>query len=205
MRLTFFILLLTFTSMKAQEVTSDSTYIASESGVWFRFTVLTYVNGNSNIAKTLIGDTLTVFNQTVDAIRNESNRLASDVAITSNYDRTALRTIRNANDVLLKIGRSPVDSIEKADLQGFLGTGWTVRTPTEVRSITFNNNNGRLRYQYGDVSNKQTELMGSVLVLRNFPIVNESTVFYRTPNGGRWLTLNRNFILIPPGGTSNRD
>ena len=191
------------TSMQAQEVTSDSTYLSWENSAWFRVTTLTYSNGNTDVLKRFIGDTATLYSQNVDRIRSQTATLATDVSTTSAYGGQVGKLLRESDEILARIGRSPADSIEADDAAAFLVPGWTIRSAAATTPITFNQTNAKkLRYQNVTATNRQTDLIGAVIRLRDFPTSGTITDFYRVPNGRRWVNLDRIFQLIPPGGSA---
>ncbi len=189
--------------LSSQEITNDSTYLNWENNAWFRVTVLTYDNGNTDQFKRLIGDTATLFNQAVDGIRSRTFSLATDVSVTSAYGKQVRTLLRESDEITAKAGRNPADSIEAKDAAQFIEPGWVIRSSGTSTPITFNQQaSGRLRYQYTTTTNRQTDLLGSVIRLRDFPTAGTVTDFYRFQNGRRWVTLDRSFQLIPPGGTA---
>ena len=199
-----FALMFLFTAnLQAQEVTSDSAYLSWENSAWFRVTVLTYANGNTDVLKRVIGDTATLYNQNVDRIRSQTTTLATDVGTTSAYGGQVRKLLRESDEILARVGRSPADSIEAADAAAFLVPGWTIRSAAASTPITFNQTNAKkLRYQNVTVTNRQTDLIGAVIRLRDFPTAGTITDLYRAPNGRRWVNLDRSFQLIPPGGSA---
>lgn len=205
MKQILFALLLLPAVLSSQQITNDSTYLTWQSAdsAWFRVIVITYDNGNTDQFKRLIGDTATLFNQSVDGIRSRTSSLATDVSITSAYAKQVRTLIRESDEIAAKAGLNPSDSIETKDAAQFLEPGWTIKNGGASVPITFNQQaSGRLRYQYTTTTNRQTDLLGSVIRLRDFPTTGTVTDFYRFPNGRRWVTLDRSFQLIPPGGTA---
>lgn len=197
-------LFLPFLAIGQNEVTKDSSYLKWEAGAWYRVVSQTFDNGNINLFQTFIGDTATLYSQTVDAIRNSTASMATDVATTSTYTRRVRELLRTSDEVLAKAGRNPVDSLEKQDAAPFLVAGWTLRAPDGTTTvITFNQQaSGRVRYQNVTTTNRQVDLMGSVIRLRDFPTAGTVTDFYRAPNSRRWTNLDRSYQLLPPGGGS---
>jgi hypothetical protein len=187
------------------EVTSDSSYIKNTAGLWYRVTVLKYDDGGTDIRERLIGDTLTLYNQAVDNIRNAASSMAVDASYTSGFPKRVKTILNESDEIALKAGKSPVDSIEAKDLEQFLQPGWTVKSASGSVAITFNKTaQNKLRYQYTTTTNRQTDLIGSVIRLRDFPASGTNTEFYKSPNGKRWTTLGREYQLIPAGGSANR-
>lgn len=202
MKQIIFFLLFT-ASLSAQELTNDSTYINWESGAWYRVTILQYDNGASDIFKRIIGDTSALFNSAVDGIRTRTSALANDVSFVSNYGKQVKSLLRESDEIALKAGKNPADSIEAKDTEPFLASGWQIRFNGVNTPITFNKTAaGKLRYQYTTTTNRQTDLMGAVIRLRDFPTSGTTTDFYRFPNGKRWVNLDRSYQLIPPGGSA---
>ena len=195
-------LLLPLFAFGQTEITNDSTYLNWEAGAWYRVTVLTYDNGNSDIFKRFIGDTATLYNQAVDGIRNAVSAMATDVATTSQYRKRVTTLLRESDEILLKAGRSPVDSIENNDAAPFLDAGWTIRRPDGTTiAVTFNKTaQGKLRWNTG--TNNQCDLIGNVIRLRNYPTNGSNMDFYRTPNGKRWTSLDGQTRLVPPNGNA---
>lgn len=191
-----------FFAASQNEVVKDSTFIKWEAGAWYRVVSQTYDNGNINLFQTFIGDTATLYNQAVDGIRNTASSMAVDIAAVSGYGKKLRTLLQESDEIALKAGRNPADSIEAKDLDPFLQAGWTVKTVSGTTSITFNKTStGRLRYQNVTTTNRQTDLMGAVIRLRDFPTSGTTTDLYRTPNGKRWLNADRSVQLIPPGGS----
>jgi hypothetical protein len=187
------------------EITSDSSYIKNTAGLWCRVTVLKYDNGGTDIFERLIGDTATLYNQAVDGIRNATSSMAVDASYTSGFKKRVTTMLKESDEILAKAGKSPADSIEAKDLAQFLEPGWTIKTSTGSTAITFNKTAAeKLRYQNVTTTNRQCELLGSVIRLKDYPTTGTNVDFFRSPNGRRWTSLNRDYQLLPPGGTSNR-
>jgi hypothetical protein len=197
-------LALPFFAFGQNDIVSDSSYLKWENNAWFRVSTQTYSNGDISIRQSYVGDTATLYTQAVDGIRNQTASMAVDANYTSGFPKT-LRTIINQSDeILAKAGKSPIDSIETADAAAFLQSGWVVKNGGEV-AITFNQTAAKkLRYQYVTTTNRQVDLMGSVIRLRDFPANGVTTDFYRSSNGKRWVTIDRAYQLIPAGGSANR-
>ena len=203
MKYAIFFLFLPLFAFGQSEIVKDSTFIKWEAGAWYRVVSQTFDNGNINLYQTFIGDTAALYNQAVDNIRNSTASMATDANYTSSFPKR-LRTILNESDeILAKAGRSPVDSIENTDAAVFLDSGWTMKGNGDALPILFNKTAaGKLRYQYVTTTNNQVDLLGAVIRLRNFPTANVTTDFYRSPNGKRWVTLDRSWQLIGPGGSA---
>jgi len=187
------------------EITSDSSYIKNTAGLWYRVTILKYDNGNTDIFERVIGDTLTLYNQAVDGIRTTSQSMAVDANYTSGFPKRVKAILNENDEIVAKAGLSPQDSIEAKDLEQFLAPGWTVKNGSGTTVIAFNKTGqDKLRYQYVTTTNRQTDLLGSVIRLRDFPTTGTNTEFYKSSNGKRWTTLDRAYQLIPEGGSGNR-
>jgi len=201
----FFLLLLPFFAFSQTEVTSDSSYIKNSAGLWYRVTVLKYDNGGTDIYERLIGDTVTLYNQAIDGIRNTTSSMAVDANYTSGFKKRVTTMLKESDEILLKAGKSPADSIEAKDLAPFLELGWELKTSTGSTTITFNKTNAeKLRYQNGGPTNRQCELLGNVIRLKDYPTTGTNIDFFKSPNGKRWTSLNRDYQLIPAGGSSNQ-
>jgi len=194
-----------FFAFGQNDVVSDSTYIKWESGAWYRVSSQAFSNGDISIRQTFIGDTIALYNGAVDGIRNSTASMAVDANYTSGFPKR-VKSILNENDeIVAKAGLSPQDSIEAKDLEQFLAPGWTVKNGSGTTVITFNKTGqDKLRYQYVTTTNRQTDLLGNVIRLRDFPTTGTNTEFYKSPNGKRWTTLDRAYQLIPEGGSGNR-
>jgi hypothetical protein len=198
-------LLIPFFAFGQNDIFSDSTYIKWENNAWFRVSSQTYSNGDIRLFQTFIGDTAQLYNQAVDGIRNVTASMAVDANYTSGFPKRLRTIISESDEILAKAGKSPVDSIETADASVFLESGWTVKGPTGEVEIIFNQTAAKkLRYQYTSTTNKQVDLLGAVIRLKDFPVSGQTTDFYRNPNGKRWVTLDRAYQLIPAGGTANK-
>lgn len=185
------------------EVVSDTTYLKWENNAWYRVISQTYDNGNIQLYQNIIGDTATLYSQTIDGIRNATSSMATDVSTTSQYSKRVRELLKASDEVLAKAGKNPVDSLEKQDAAQFLQDGWIVRAPDGTKTaITFNQQaTGRLRYQFVTATNRQVDLIGSVIRLRDFPTTGVVTDFYKVPNGKRYINLDGSYRLIPKGGT----
>jgi hypothetical protein len=129
--------------------------------------------------------------------------MAVDANYTSGFPKRLRSILNESDEILLKAGKNPADSIEVADAAPFLESGWTIKTPTETLPVTFNQTAAkRLRYQYVTTTNRQVDLLGSVVRLRDFPVSGQNTEFYKSPNGKRWVDATKTNQLIPPGGSS---
>jgi len=187
------------------EVVSDSSYIKFESGAWYRVSSQTFSNGDIRLFQTFIGDTAQLYNGALDNIRNRTASMAVDANYTSGFPKQLRTIIQESDEILAKAGKSPVDSIETADASVFLEPGWTVKNGGGEVQILFNQTAAKkLRYQYTTTTNRQCDLLGAVIRLKDFPSNGVTTDFYRSTNGKRWVTIDRAYQLIPAGGSANR-
>jgi len=205
MKYAFLFLFFPLFAFGQREAISDSTYLQWYPDGWYRIFVTKYDSGPPAITPQFIGDTSALYNSTVDGIRNGTSSMAVDANYTSGFPKR-VKTILNENDeIVAKAGLSPQDSIEAKDLEQFLQPGWTVKNGSGTTVITFNKTGqDKLRYQYVTTTNRQTDLLGSVIRLRDFPTTGTNTEFYKSSNGKRWTTLDRAYQLIPEGGSGNR-
>jgi len=202
----YIFLFLPFFAFGQSDVVSDSSYLTNSNGKWFSTYTVTYADGGSLTRNTLIGDTSQTYNQLKDGILNGTAGRAVDVSTVSLYGRRNREDLRLSDEFLAKAGISVVDSIEAQNLEPFLQAGWTMKTPLGNVPISFNKTNaGKLRYQYQSTTNRQTDLMGAVIRLKEFPTAGTTTGFYRDPSGKRWVNLDRSFVLIAPGGSGGQN
>jgi len=195
---------LPFFAFGQSDVVSDSSYIKFESGAWYRVSSQTFSNGDIRLFQTFIGDTSQLYNQAVDGIRNRTASMAVDANYTSGFPKQLRTIIQESDEILAKAGKSPVDSIETADASVFLEPGWVIKNGGEVAIVFSQTAAKKLRYQYVTTINRQVDLLGAVIRLRDFPTNGVTTDFYRSTNGRRWVTLDRAYQLLPPGGTANK-
>jgi len=205
MKYAILFLLIPFFAFGQREATSDSTYLQWYPDGWYRILITKYDAGPPTVTPQFIGDTSTMYNQIVDEIRNATASRAVDANYVSGFPKANRQLIDLSDEVLAKAGKSPVDSIENTDASVFLQDGWVIKTPNETIPITFNQTNAKkLRYQFVTTTNKQVDLMGAVIRLRDYPASGQTTDFYRSPNGRRWVDATKTNQLIPPGGTANK-
>jgi len=205
MKNTLLFLFMPMLAFGQSEITSDSTYIKNTAGLWYRVTILRYDDGGTDIRERLIGDTSVLYNSALDNIRNRTASMAVDANYTSGFPKQLRMIINESDEILAKAGKSPVDSIETTDASVFLEHGWVVKNGGGEVQILFNQTAAKkLRYQYVTTTNRQVDLLGAVIRLRDFPTNGVTTDLYRAPNGKRWVTLDRAYQLIPAGGTANK-
>jgi len=205
MRNTIIFLFLPFFAASQNEIVKDSTFIKWESGAWYRVVSQTFDNGNINLYQTFIGDTSALYNQAVDGIRNTTSSMAVDASYTSGFKKRVSTLLSESDEILAKAGKSPADSLEAQGLEPFLTAGWTIKSNDGSTAITFNKTAAnKLRYQNVTTTNRQCDLIGSVIRLRDYPTNGTNVDFFKSPNVRRWTSLNRDYQLIPPGGTANK-
>jgi len=199
-----FALIFAATNCAAQRDRTDSSYVKWDAGAWFRVTVTKYDNNESDVTTRLIGDTATMINQFMEKVEQSTSTHAVDVAVVSEYPKQNRAVIDENNELVLKAGKSPLDTLEDRYSAQFLVPGWTMKTDAGTFPIVFNKTAAKkLRYQYnGTQTQKQTDLFSNSLIrLRDFPSTGVTTDFYRSPNGKRWINADKSLQLIPPGGT----
>lgn len=200
-----FLFLPLFAFAQQREVASDTSYFAWYPDGWYLTFQTNYVSGHPTFGHTFYGDTSAAYAQLKDGIQNATAGRAVDVSTVSLYGRRNKEDLRLSDEFLAKAGISVVDSIEAQNSEPFLQAGWVMKSAGVEVPILFNTTaTKRLRYQYNSTTNRQTDLMGSVIRLRDFPITGSTSDFYRDPTGRRWVTLDRLYILIPPGGSEGQ-
>jgi hypothetical protein len=184
MKKALFFLLLPAFACAQRTVVTDSTYITNSGGTFFTVRYTAYDNGEIETASKLIGDTLSLYNGYLDAVRQQVNTLANDMRIVSTYPGRIGELVRQANEASAIVGMSILDTLQVEAQEGYLTGQWSISSGATTQPVTFSVNvNEKLRYSIAGGTARLCNPVGDLIRLSNFPAAGESTDFVRLPNG----------------------
>lgn len=190
-------------TLQAQDVVSDSSYITSSAGKFTANRAITYDNGNGQIISQFLGDSSQSFSLLLQGLKEKAASLAADAAVVSRYRGVINQMGIEAAAIRTATGRSPLDTIRRYEFTPMLETGWRIRTLTGTNPITFSINvQGTTRWRTDTASQARAlQFFGPVMRLQSFPTAGQSTDLYRLRNGN-YVNLDRTVTLLRPGAAT---
>lgn len=125
-------------SLSAQaDVTLDTSYVIVQNGAFFDVHKVTYSDGSSSIITTKAGDTLAIYAQVVNRIRQQS--YAYKTALVASYDLRTWTTQIAKPDTLTTatLKRSPITEIMQSMYSEFSTGTWEIVFPGTTVAVTF--------------------------------------------------------------------
>lgn len=152
----------------AGQTISDTTYQVAQGGKFYEVREVVFADGSGSNVRTLIGDTLTIFNNSYSAFVAEGNRMANDARAASQFDAITTRMIQQAGAVFAITGRDLLDTLSDRYAKPLLIQGWELRDTADT-DISFNiNANGQLRYQLAGYPARNAVIIANTMRLLNF-------------------------------------
>lgn len=151
-------------------VTSDSTWISNQGGIFYENRLIIWSNGDEDQTKRSVGDTSKVFSKNVRQIEQEGDRFAEDAKSVSAFPKRIREIIRQADALEAIIGWNPLDSLQRKYASVLTDTLLQIKTDGGdwLDFSLFVNNAGKLRYRVDTLPAKNAVLIGGVLRLYNF-------------------------------------
>jgi len=206
MKNTIIVFLLCVTSMSAQTIVQDSSWLTQTSGIYFANRLQTYDNGNSVLSVTKVGDTTAVIQGAINVYRSQASTMASDAIILSGNGAKIREIIRQDGLLQTQVGKSVLNQIalqvdtSTVDGKYFTASGWTIKDGAAAAQnivFSFNPSTNAFRYKIGSETVRLSYCLGNVIRLVNYGTTGRALDFYRAPNG-RWVTIDLQQQLIPP-------
>ncbi len=209
MKYLFFIFILAFAPVyvRAQAITTkDTTYQLSTGGKFYEVREVEYIDGSGSVTRSLIGDTMTIFANTLNFVVSEGNRMASDAREVIRFDEIVNNLSARITEVLAVTGRDIFDTLAARYSAPLLAQGWAISEDTTgIDNIMFSiNAGGQLRYQITGNPTRNAFIIGRVMRLVNYPGHGHSIDMYRMP-GGNWISIDRRIKLQFPGNIDVRE
>jgi hypothetical protein len=206
MKNTIIIFLLCVTSMSAQTIVQDSSWLTQTSGIFYANRLQTYDNGNSVMTSTKVGDTTAVVQGAINVYKSAASTMASDAILLSGNGAKIREIIRQDGLLQTQVGISALNQIavqvDTSTVSGkyFTASGWTIKDGAAAAQnivFSFNPSTGAFRYKIGSETVRLSYCLGNVIRLVNYGTTGRALDFYRAP-GGRWVTIDLQQQLIPP-------
>jgi hypothetical protein len=204
-KLIFFFLCVT--SLNAQTIVQDSSWLTQTSGIYFANRLQTYDNGNSVLSVTKVGDTTAVVQGAINVYRSQASTMASDAILLSSNGAKIREIIRQDGLLQTQVGKSAlnqialqVDTSTVPNAKYFTVAGWTIKDGAAAAQnivFSFNPTTNAFRYKIGSETLRLSYCLGNVIRLVNYGTTGRFLDFYRAP-GGRWVTIDLQQQLIPP-------
>jgi hypothetical protein len=194
------------TSLNAQTIVQDSSWLTQTSGIYFANRLQTYDNGNSVLSVTKVGDTTAVVQGAINVYRSQAATMASDAILLSGNGAKIREIIRQDGLLQTQVGKSALNQIalqvdtSTVDGKYFTASGWTIKdgaTAAQNIVFSFSATTGAFRYKIGSETVRLAYCLGNVIRLANYGTTGRALDFYRAPNG-RWVTIDLQQQLIPP-------
>jgi hypothetical protein len=198
--------LLCVTSLNAQTIVQDSSWLTQTSGIYFANRLQTYDNGNSVLTSTKVGDTTAVVQGAINVYRSQAATMASDAILLSGNGTKIREIIRQDGLLQTQVGKSALNQIavqvdtSTVDGKYFTLAGWTIKDGAAAAQnivFSFNPTTNAFRYKIGSETLRLSYCLGNVIRLVNYGTTGRALDFYRAPNG-RWVTIDLQQQLIPP-------
>lgn len=200
------LILFCVTSLNAQTIVQDSSWLTQTSGIYFANRLQTYDNGNSVLTSTKVGDTTAVVQGAINVYRSAASTMASDAILLSGNGAKIREIIRQDGLLQTQVGKSALNQIavqvDTSTLTGkyFTASGWTIKDGAAAAQnivFSFNPTTNAFRYKIGSETVRLSYCLGNVIRLVNYGTTGRALDFYRAP-GGRWVTIDLQQQLIPP-------
>jgi len=200
------LILFCVTSLNAQTIIQDSSWLTQSSGIYFANRLQTYDNGNSVLSTTKVGDTTAVVQGAINVYRSAASTMASDAILLSGNGAKIREIIRQDGLLQTQVGKSALNQIalqvdtSTVDGKYFTASGWTIKdgaTAAQNIVFSFNPTTNAFRYKIGSETVRLSYCLGNVIRLVNYGTTGRALDFYRAP-GGRWVTIDLQQQLIPP-------
>jgi hypothetical protein len=200
------VLFLCATSLNAQTIVQDSSWLTQTSSIYFANRLQTYDNGNSVLSVTKVGDTTAVVQGAINAYRSQASTMASDAILLSSNGAKIREIIRQDGLLQTQVGKSALNQIavqvDTSTVTGkyFTASGWTIKDGAAAAQnivFSFNPTTNAFRYKIGSETIRLSYCLGNVIRLVNYGTTGRALDFYRAPNG-RWVTIDLQQQLIPP-------
>jgi hypothetical protein len=206
MKNTIIVFLICATSMSAQTIIQDSSWLTQTSGIYFANRLQAYDNGNSVLTSTKVGDTTAVVQGAINVYRSAASTMASDAILLSANGAKIREIIRQDALLQTQVNKSALNQIamqvDTSTVSGkyFTASGWTIKDGADAAKtivFSFNPTTNAFRYKIGSETIRLSYCLGNVIRLVNYGTTGRFLDFYRAP-GGRWVTIDLQQQLIPP-------
>jgi len=200
------LILFCVTSLNAQTIVQDSSWLTQTSGIYFANRLQTYDNGNSVLSVTKVGDTTAVVQGAINVYKSAASTMASDAILLSSNGAKIREIIRQDNLLQTQVGKSALNQIavqvDTSTVTGkyFTASGWTIKDGAAAAQnivFSFNPTTNAFRYKIGSETVRLSYCLGNVIRLVNYGTTGRFLDFYRAPNG-RWVTIDLQQQIIPP-------
>ena len=197
---------LCLTSVQAQSIIQDSSWMTNSAGIFTVHRLQTYDNGNTTLTSTKVGDTTAVLNGAINVYRQQGATMASDAVILSANGAKIREIVRQDGQMQTQVGKSALNQIavqvDTSTVTGkyFTASGWTIKDGADAAKnivFSFNPTTNAFRYKIGSETVRISYCLGNVIRLVNYGTTGRALDFYRAPNG-RWVTIDLQQQLIPP-------
>jgi len=187
------------TAAFSQSVVEDTAFIVNTNGVFFTKTVINYSDGSYNERTSRLGDTAEFYQNTMGGFMNRavdySRIVTSNIDITKNIGAA----IRENNNIVTAVGKSPLDSLTKQAIPHLVdnGANWTLVTPTANVAIVFSvNANGALRYSADGAQARNVTAFGQyVLRLTAYPATGQFLDLFWDEGRRRYASQDGKIII----------
>jgi len=194
------------TSLNAQTIVQDSSWLTQTSGIYFANRLQTYDNGNTTLTSTKVGDTTAVVQGAINVYKSAASTMASDAILLSANGAKIREIIRQDGLIQTQVGKSALNQIavqvDTSTVAGkyFTASGWTIKDGAAAAQnivFSFNPTTNAFRYKIGSETVRISYCLGNVIRLVNYGTTGRALDFYRA-SGGRWVTIDLQQQLIPP-------
>lgn len=200
------VLFLCATSLNAQTIVQDSSWLTQTSGIFYANRLQTYDNGNSVLSVTKVGDTTAVVQGAINVYRSQASTMASDAILLSGNGAKIREIIRQDGLLQTQVGKSSLNQIaiqvDTSTVAGkyFTASGWIIKDGADAAKnivFSFNPTTGAFRYKISSETVRLAYCLGNVIRLVNYGTTGRALDFYRAP-GSRWVTIDLQQQIIPP-------
>lgn len=178
----------------AQAVVSDTVYTEQKSnGLFYKTTVYYYDDARLDfiMQSRLIGDSTALYETNKTAFEQRGSDMSVEVRSTATFSREITAIVRENNKVKASTGKSPLDSLQKENIEYFTSGTWTVRGDTSQNIAFTVTAAGQLRYRINNGTARNATVIGKHIVrLINYDGTNKDRDFFF--NGKTWFITQDN-------------
>ena len=186
-------------ALQGQSIKEDTSYMINVGGVFYLVTNTEYSDGSYIEKSSRIGDTLQLFENTLNGLINRSSDYSKIVVNYYEFSRNISSAIRESAAIVATTGKSPLDTLAQQARPHLLTPAamWTLVTPTGNAAVTFSATaNGALRYSVDGATARSVTAFGRYIIrLSAYPAAGQFLDLYWDEGRNRYVSQDGKFVL----------
>ena len=175
----------------------DTAYNTAANGAFYNVREVRYNNGEGSVTTSLIGDTVTIFQNFLNTLTGSGIFMANAAREAARFDRDITKMIQDAAGVQATTGRDPLDTLTARYSAPLLVPGWEI-SDTVTRAVSFSvNAGGQLRYTVTGFQARNAFIFSNTLRLNNY--LNGGALNLYKNTGGNWFSIDNGIKMKLPG------